>query len=88
MLLEISWLSLIPDSKAHGANMGPIWGQHDPVGAHVGPMNYAIWVYTSSSYVLNHEYGIIYVDFSFHVGCWFLWHIRILVKLGGILFCK
>ena len=33
-----------PDSKAHGANMGPIWGQQDPGGPHVGPMNLAIWV--------------------------------------------
>ena len=34
-----------PDSKVHGANMGPIWGRQDPDGAHVGPMNLAIWVY-------------------------------------------
>ena len=33
-----------PDSKVHGANMGPIWGQQDPVGPHVGPMNFAVWV--------------------------------------------
>ena len=32
-----------PDSKAHGANMGPIWGRQDPGGPHVGPMNIAIW---------------------------------------------
>ena len=32
-----------PDSKVHGANMGPIWGQQDPGGSHVGPMNIAIW---------------------------------------------
>ena len=32
-----------PDSKAHGANMGPIWGRQDPGGPHVGPMNFAIW---------------------------------------------
>ena len=32
-----------PDSKVHGANMGPIWGRQDPGGAHVGPMNFAIW---------------------------------------------
>ena len=31
------------DSKFHGANMGPIWGRQDPGGAHVGPMNFAIW---------------------------------------------
>ena len=27
----------IPDSKVHGANMGPIWGRQDPGGPHVGP---------------------------------------------------
>ena len=25
------------------ANMGHIWGRQDPGGAHVGPMNFAIW---------------------------------------------
>ena len=29
-----------PDSKVHGANMGPIWGRQDPGGPHVGPMNF------------------------------------------------
>ena len=33
----------ILDSKFHGANMGPIWGQQDPVGPHIGPMNFDIW---------------------------------------------
>ena len=33
----------IPDSKVHGANMGPFWGRQDPGGPHVGPMNLAIW---------------------------------------------
>ena len=28
---------IVPDSKVHGANMGPIWGQQDPDGPHVGP---------------------------------------------------
>ena len=32
-----------PDSKVHGANMGPIWGRQDPGEPHVGPMNFAIW---------------------------------------------
>ena len=31
-----------PDSKVHGANMGPIWGRQDPGGPHVGPMNFTI----------------------------------------------
>ena len=30
-------VAVYPDSKVHGANMGPIWGPH------VGPMNFAIW---------------------------------------------
>ena len=34
-----------PDSKVHGANMGPIWSRQDPGGPHVGPMNLAIWVW-------------------------------------------
>ena len=33
---------ITPDSKVHGANMGPIWGRQDPGGPHVGPMNFAI----------------------------------------------
>ena len=32
----------IPESKVHGANMGPIWGRQDPGGPHIGPMNLAI----------------------------------------------
>ena len=34
--------SIIPDSKVHGAHMGPIWGRQVPGGPHVGPMNFAI----------------------------------------------
>ena len=37
-------LKCYPDSNVHGANMGPIWGQQDPDGPRVGPMNFAIWV--------------------------------------------
>ena len=33
---------ITPDSKVHGAIMGPIWGQQDPGGSHVVPMNIAI----------------------------------------------
>ena len=32
----------IPDSKAHGANMGPTWFLSAPDGPHVGPMNLVI----------------------------------------------
>ena len=33
----------VPDSKVHGANIGPIWGRQDPGGPHVGPMIFAIF---------------------------------------------
>ena len=32
-----------PDSKVHGANMGPTWDRQDSGGSHVGPMDLAIW---------------------------------------------
>ena len=35
-------LIMNPDSKVHGANMGPIWGRQDPDGPHVGPMILAV----------------------------------------------
>ena len=37
-----------PDSKVHGANMGPIWGRQDPGGPHVSPMNLALQVVINS----------------------------------------
>ena len=40
-------VSTLPDSKIHGANMGPIWVRQDPGGPHVGPTNFAIWVVMS-----------------------------------------
>ena len=36
-------LHINPDSKDHGAYMGPTWGRQDPGGRHVGPMILAIW---------------------------------------------
>ena len=44
-------MPLVPDSKVHGANIGPVWGRQDPGGPHVGPMNFAIW----SDYNLQHD---------------------------------
>ena len=43
-------INVIPDSKVHGANMGPIWGRQGPGGPHVDPMNFTIW---DSSHVLG-----------------------------------
>ena len=60
-ILGYGWLSTsptwnnschyLPDSKVHGANMGPIWGWHDPGGPHVVPMNFAICVMPKSQLI-------------------------------------
>ena len=49
MAVSIYYGHEFPDSKVHGAKMGPIWGQQDPGGPHVVPMNVAIWVKTPCS---------------------------------------
>ena len=48
----------IPDSKVHGANMGPIWGRQDPGGPHVGHMNLAIWDDSSDAQILWPEHRL------------------------------
>ena len=60
-----------PDSKVHGANMGPIWGRQDPGGPHVGTMTLAIWAGWSISWdgiefdhVKFSEYKHFYIDTS------------------------
>ena len=40
---DVELIEIVPDSKVHGANIGPIWGRKDPSGPNVGPMNFAIW---------------------------------------------
>ena len=41
--LNTNWDNF-PDSKVHGATMGPTWGWQDPGGPHVGQVNLAIYV--------------------------------------------
>ena len=38
------YVYISPDSKVHGANMGPTWVLSAPDGPHVGPMNLTLWV--------------------------------------------
>ena len=45
ILRVFSWRRIsdvVPESKVHGANMGPTWVLSSPDGPHVGPMNFAI----------------------------------------------
>ena len=58
---KASWMEnmmkyhIYPDSKVHGTNMGPNWGQQDPGGSHGGSMNLAIWVPINLKYIIDHE---------------------------------
>ena len=45
-----------PDSKVHGANMGPTWVLSAPDGPHVGPMNIAIRVVMISAPMYPRQY--------------------------------
>ena len=38
-----------PDSKFHGANMGPTWVLSAPDGPNVVPVNFAIWGLVTST---------------------------------------
>ena len=53
-----------PDSKVHGAYMWPIWGQQDPGGPHVGPMNLAIRVVYSSVTYRTWISNYIYINYG------------------------
>ena len=49
-VITSSMKTIYPDSKVHGANIGPIWVLLAPDGPHVGPMNVAIRVVTGRHY--------------------------------------
>ena len=48
----------IPDSKVHGANMGPTWILSAPGGPHVGPMNLAIGDHEGTSHITGPLSGL------------------------------
>ena len=50
--LLILTLFHFPDSKIHGANMGPTWVLSSPGGPHDGPMNLAIRVVNEMNYIV------------------------------------
>ena len=56
---------VIPDSKVHGANVGPTWSRHDPGGPHVGHMNFAIW---DGDYMTGYQIVASEMNFGWHAG--------------------
>ena len=45
--------SYYPDSKGHGAHLGPTRGWQDPGGPHVGPMNLSIRVHILRGHIIQ-----------------------------------
>ena len=45
--------AMYPDSKVHGANMGPTWVLSAQDGPHVDPMNLAVWDVTKYCVILQ-----------------------------------
>ena len=68
----------IPDSKVHGADMGPTWGRQDPGGTHVGPMNCAIWDVMSWKKTLLSTFSFLWVFSAIYI----LFFCRCLVLFG------
>ena len=58
MQCQCAMYAKFPDSKVHGAYMGPIWGQQDPGGHHVGPLKFAIWDCFRAFRPTNAVYGL------------------------------
>ena len=54
-----------PESKIHGANMGPTWVLSAPDGPHVGPMNFAIWVMINAIKNLYAMWNTAFYNFIF-----------------------
>ena len=52
--LWLQWSKHIPDSKVHGANMGPTWVLSAPDGPHVGPINLVIRDVMVCMYMYEH----------------------------------
>ena len=85
----ITWsICEIQDSKVHRAYMGPTWGQQDPGGPHIGPMNLAIRViYLPKSQVeinrvFKGGYSVFNANWRIHAHikirvCWKTMHVNI-----------
>ena len=71
-IYKLFWTVSFPDSKDHGANMGPIWGRQGPGGPHVSPMNFAIW---ATKWCVGHvlQYRPICLKNSWVISNVFIW---------------
>ena len=66
---------IFPDSKVHGANVGPSWGRQDSGGPHVGHMNFAIRV-AICLYNIKPNLNICLI-----LDVWLFWLIKLTISL-------
>ena len=72
-IIHMDRMQAIPDSKVHGANMGPIKSRQDPRWPPVGPMNFAIldgidWYFLICTRLMfMHEHINLYLHFKSYV---------------------
>ena len=76
-----------PDSKVHGANMGPTWGRQDPGVPHVGHVKLAVWdslpgFDTSIESAGHITYHIFVVNIQ-HQSSWIMWAQNIKCNKSG-----
>ena len=73
-----------PDSKIHGANMGPTWLLWAPGGSHVSPMNLAIRVPNIASHLIKTNWLLFCKNvFSWKKGFVFWYEFHWCVLLSG-----
>ena len=59
-----------PDSKVHGAHMGPTWGLQDPGGPHVGHVILAIWALCGGLIIGQLCGTLIFLLMLARISCW------------------
>ena len=70
-----------PESKVHGANMGPTWVLSALVGPHVGPVNFAIWIVWNNE-IRRHHDGVCVWKIRHY------WSVLEISRHNRVFFCK
>ena len=81
------WACNYPDSKIHGANMGPTWVLSAPDGPHVGPMNPALRVFSLNVFEYAKCYEKVICTKSILLITKFIWDYAMDKKLQTAEFC-
>ena len=84
----VAWWVINPDSKVHGANMGPIWGRQNLGGPHVSPMNLAIWEATPPTMALRHYYLLTISEWYLPMTSGLTWPKGVIMRISDVSFIE